>query len=118
MPSKAAEVATVEVVTKTCLYVPVEGDIKILPWTSFTAIKDILEWRDCEGIAFSSQYVLNQGYFLTGFIRTFGPDTDLVNKRCTKLYVANIYGPVVIVNENRKGDMVPLTEKDIPHIFN
>lgn len=117
IPSRAPEAVAVEVATTTCLYVPVEGDIKVLPWSSSTSIGDILEWRDYEGLAFSSRRLLNQGYLLSGFIRTSGPQADAVNTRCTKLYIAEINGPVIIVNEDRDGDVVSLTEKDIRQIF-
>lgn len=117
IPSRAPKAVATAVATKTCLYVPVEGDIKILPWKSPPAIGDMLEWQYYEGLSFSSGHLLSQGYRLSGFIRTFGPNSDGVNRRCTKLYVAEINGPVIVVNETRKGGVASLSEKDIPNIF-
>lgn len=101
----------------TVLYVPVEGEIKVLPWTSFSALPQILESVDYEGIAFPDMNLVNKGYRLAGFIRTHhGRNIPPINKRCSKLYITGIPGPVVIMSEESEGQ-VPLTEADIPIIF-
>jgi hypothetical protein len=43
-----------------------------------------------------------------------------VNKRCSNIYVAEIRGPVIIVDEHEDDDIEgakSLSEKDIPKIF-
>ncbi|KAF9346095.1 hypothetical protein BGX26_002412 [Mortierella sp. AD094] len=97
----------------TCLYVPVEGEIRVIPYTS-TTLRDYLG-QDYEGICFS-----NRNYRLSGFIRTFD-FSSAVNKRCTDIYVAEIRGPVIVVDEDEDEDVEgvkSLSEKDIAKIFN
>lgn len=96
----------------TCLYVPVEGEIRVIPFNSTTLQQYLGQNR--EGICIS-----NPAYRLSGFIRSFN-FSDPVNKRCSNIYVAEIRGPVIIVDEHEDDDIEgakSLSEKDIPKIF-
>ncbi|KAF9284191.1 hypothetical protein BGZ68_004848 [Mortierella alpina] len=101
----------------TFLYVPVEGPIQVRQ-TSTAGTEEILEWPYTEGHSLSTRNTVNEGYILTGFIRSFHFDAP-VNKRYSKLYgpSARIHGPGIIYNESNGGLAVSLTEKDIPKIF-
>ncbi|GJJ74555.1 hypothetical protein EMPS_06913 [Entomortierella parvispora] len=102
---------------RTVLYVPVEGEIKVIPYTSTTKLSELLESEHYEGLAFGDMKLAEKGYRLAGFIRTnYGRGGGPINKRCSKIHIAEIPGPVVIMNEDSKG-YVPLTEADIPFIF-
>jgi hypothetical protein len=101
----------------TCLLVPVEGEIEVIPYTS-TTIRDYLG-PHYEGICFSKP-----NYRLSGFIKMF--DASPVNKRCTDIYVAEIRGTVIIADEHPENEdddedeeyLKSLTSEDIPKIFN
>lgn len=101
-----------------CLYVPAEGDIRVIPFTP-TTLREYLG-QHYEGIC-----IFKPNYRLSGFIRSFDTSAPL-NKRCTDIYVAEIRGPVIIVNEGEEEDegeeegeyLLSLTEKDITKIFN
>lgn len=101
----------------TCLLVPVEGEISVIPYTS-TTVRDYLG-PHYEGIAFPIP-----NYRLSGFLRSFD-SSAAVNKRCTAIYVAEIRGPVILMNEIEDDDpeegveyLISLTHDDIPKIFN
>ncbi|KAF9167794.1 hypothetical protein BGX21_000676 [Mortierella sp. AD011] len=95
----------------TCLYVPEEGEIKIIPYKVGVTTREYLGPHS-EGICFP-----RTDYRLAGFVRFFN-GTDGVNKRCTAMYICEVKGPVIIVNEDENGKMSSLTQDDIEKIFN
>ncbi|KAF9339397.1 hypothetical protein BGZ91_006060 [Linnemannia elongata] len=102
-----------EIARTTFLYVPVEGDIQVLP-RLFARSEEILQWPYTEGHVLS----VKKPYILTGFIRSFNFE-DPINKRYSKIYgrgTAVIRGPAMIVNEDGR-QILSLTKKDIPKIF-